>query len=130
MTLQHWKQWARQLKREVLALYLAQHDPRVPWHARLLIIGVVAYACSPIDLIPDVIPVIGYLDDLILVPLGIAWAIRLIPPAVMAEYRQRAEERLDERKPVNWAAGTLIIIVWLLLVAILFRVILHALRHR
>lgn len=79
-----------QLKREVQALVLAARDPRTPWYAKWLVAGVVAYALSPIDLVPDFIPVLGYLDDLILVPLGIVIAIKLIPPQVLAECRARA----------------------------------------
>ena len=82
-----WRRWARQLKIEVYALYLAYRDPRVPWYARLVAVCVVGYAFSPIDLIPDPIPVLGYLDDLVLVPLGILLAVRLIPPKVMREHR-------------------------------------------
>ena len=84
------KRWARQLKREIEALMLAARDPRTPWYAKWLVAGVVAYALSPIDLIPDFIPVLGQLDDLILVPLGIAIAIRLIPTEVLAECRAKA----------------------------------------
>ncbi len=97
------KQRARRLKTEVYALYLAYKDPRVPWYARLFAAGVVAYAVSPIDLIPDFIPVIGYLDDLILVPLGIVLALKMIPPEVMAECRERAKEALRE---ANQRAGS------------------------
>ena len=82
---------ARALKREVQALILAARDPRTPWYAKWLVAGVVAYALSPIDLIPDFIPVLGLLDDLIIVPLGIVIAIRLIPAQVLAECRARVE---------------------------------------
>jgi len=78
------------LKKETHALYLASRHPRTPWYAKAFIAAVVAYAVSPIDLIPDFIPVLGYLDDLVLVPLGIAVALRMIPPPVMAECRVRA----------------------------------------
>ena len=88
--IQVWKQRARALQREVHAVYLAMRDPRTPWYARLLAGAVVAYAFSPIDLIPDPIPVLGYLDDLLLVPLGIVLVLRLIPAEVMQECRQRA----------------------------------------
>lgn len=81
------KAWARSVKRDVQALYLAARDPRVPWYAKAIAALVAAYALSPIDLIPDFIPVLGYLDDLIIVPLGILIAIRLIPPEIMAEHR-------------------------------------------
>ena len=110
--LQAWKAGARRLKREVRAMYLAYRDPRVPWHARLFAGVVVAYAFSPIDLIPDPIPVIGYLDDLVLVPLGIALAMRVIPPEVMAECRERARQEQDEVRPVRWAAVAVIAAIW------------------
>jgi len=106
-----WKQWARTIRRDVHALYLASRDPRVPWYAKGLALAVAAYALSPIDLIPDFIPVIGYLDDLILVPLGILLVIRLIPPQVMAEHRDLAEAAQDQ--PVSRAAAAVIIGVWI-----------------
>src|SRR6266478_5767146 len=81
------KQWARAIRRDVVAVWIAAHDPRVPWHAKALALAVAAYALSPIDLIPDFIPVLGYLDDLIIVPAGIALVIRLIPAPIMAEHR-------------------------------------------
>ena len=107
------KQRAQQLQAETYALYYAARDPRTPWVAKLLVAGIVAYALSPIDLIPDFIPVIGYLDDLILLPLGILWAIKLIPPMVLAECRARAQADLAQRKPVSWAAATMIIGIWI-----------------
>jgi uncharacterized membrane protein YkvA (DUF1232 family) len=84
------KQWARTVKRDAHALYLAARDPRVPWYAKALVVAIAAYAASPIDLIPDFIPVVGYLDDIIIVPLGIALVIKLIPAEIMAEYRALA----------------------------------------
>src|SRR5689334_18327386 len=113
-----WKQRAKQLKTEVYALYLAYKDPRVPWYARVFAACVVAYAFSPIDLIPDPIPILGYLDDLILVPLGIALAIKLIPPPVLAECRANAQAALAQGKPTNWLAAGVIIAIWLLLAAL------------
>jgi uncharacterized membrane protein YkvA (DUF1232 family) len=110
-----WRAWARRVKRDVFALYLAYRDPRTPWGARIVAACVVAYAFSPIDLIPDPIPVLGYLDDLILVPLGILLAVRLIPPAVMAECRAAAQAQMQSDKPVNWIAAGVIIVIWLLL---------------
>jgi uncharacterized membrane protein YkvA (DUF1232 family) len=107
------KQRSRQLKSWTYALYFACRDPRVPWPARLLALGVVAYALSPIDLIPDFIPVLGYLDDLILVPLGISLAIRLIPADVLAECRERAAEMVD--RPTSWVAAGVIVAIWLLI---------------
>jgi uncharacterized membrane protein YkvA (DUF1232 family) len=112
------KQWARRLKSETYALYLAYKDPRVPWYARAFAACVVAYAFSPIDLIPDPIPVLGYLDDLILIPLGVALAVKLIPPAVLAECRKQAQEALRQGKPVNWLAAGVIVAIWLLLAAL------------
>lgn len=111
-----WKQRARQLKRETYALYLACRDPRVPWHAKVLAACVVAYAFSPIDLIPDPIPVLGYLDDLVLIPLGIALTLKLIPPEVMIECRERAAA--VEGKPTNWAAAAVIVAIWVGLAAL------------
>ena len=107
---------ARRLKIEVHALYLAYRDPAVPLYARAFAACVVAYAFSPIDLIPDFIPVLGYLDDLALIPLGIALALRMIPPAVMADCRARARAAEDE--PVNWLAAAVIVAIWLGLAAL------------
>ena len=123
------RQRARRLKAEVYALYLAYRDPRVPWYARLFAAGVVAYAFSPIDLIPDFIPVIGFLDDLILVPLGILLALRMIPPPVMAECRQRAAETLREGRPTNWLAAGVIIAIWVVLAALAVVIALRLLDH-
>src|ERR671924_850408 len=97
--IEKWKQQARLLKIEVYAIYLAYKDPRVPLYARIFAACVVGYAFSPIDLIPDPIPVLGYLDDLVLVPLGVALAMKMIPPDVLAECRERAQSRLAEGKP-------------------------------
>src|ERR687885_2044119 len=91
-----WKRRARQLKTEMYALYLAYKDPRVPWYARVFAACVVGYAFSPIDLIPDPIPILGYLDDLILVPLGIALAVRMIPPDVLAECQAKSREVMQQ----------------------------------
>lgn len=112
-----WKQKARALKIEVYALYLAYQDPRVSWVARLFTACVVTYAFSPIDLIPDFIPVIGYLDDLILIPIGIKIAVSMIPAEVMTESREKAKELIRQGKPVNWVAGMMIILIWILLAA-------------
>jgi uncharacterized membrane protein YkvA (DUF1232 family) len=110
-----WKEWAGKLKRETYALYLAYRDPRTPWPARLLAAVVVAYALSPIDLIPDPIPVLGYLDDLVLVPLGLALALRMIPPAVMIDSRARAVELEAQGYPANRIAAAMVVALWLLL---------------
>jgi len=121
------KQRARRLKTQVYALYLAYKDPRVPWYARLFAAGVVAYAVSPIDLIPDFIPVIGYLDDLILVPIGIVLALRMIPPEVMADCRERASETLREGRPTNWIAVGVIIGIWVTLATLAAVIVLRLL---
>lgn len=107
------RQWARTLKRDVMALYFAAGDRRVPWYAKIVAACVAAYALSPIDLIPDFIPVLGYLDDLILVPLGIALAIRLIPPALLEEHRARATALA--KHPVSRLGAAVIIAIWLVL---------------
>jgi uncharacterized membrane protein YkvA (DUF1232 family) len=103
--------WASRLRRDVVALWLAARDPRTPWHAKALALVVAAYALSPIDLIPDHIPVLGYLDDLILVPFGIWLALRLIPPDLMAEFRAEADRRTA--RPVSRAAAVAIVALWL-----------------
>lgn len=108
-TTQRLRDWARLIKRDVHALYLARRDPRVPWYAKALAALVAGYALSPIDLIPDFIPVLGYLDDVILVPLGIAAVIRLIPPEVMAEHREMAAA---QERPISRAAAITVIAAW------------------
>ena len=113
-----WQQRVRQLKGETYALYLAYKDPRVPWYARLWVAIVVGYALSPIDLIPDFIPVLGYVDDLVLIPLGVLLAIKLIPAPVLAECRHRAQVELAENKPVNRVAAAVIIAIWITLAAL------------
>jgi len=119
------KRRARHLKAELYALYLAYRDPRVPWYARLFAAGVVAYAISPIDLIPDFIPVLGYLDDLILVPLGIVLVLRMIPPEVMADCRERAKEVSREGRRTSWVAAGVIVGIWLLVVTFSVLLVLH-----
>lgn len=117
--MQQWKRWAQTLKRETYALYLAYKDPRVPWTGRVFAALVVAYAFSPIDLIPDPIPVLGYLDDLLLVPLGIWLALRFIPDEVMAEARAEAAAAIKQGKPVNWVAAIVVVALWLVMAALL-----------
>jgi uncharacterized membrane protein YkvA (DUF1232 family) len=97
---------------EAYALYLACRDPRTPWYAKWLAAAVAAYAASPIDLIPDFIPVLGYLDDLVIVPLGVWLAVKLIPPQVLAECREQARARLAARRP-DWRAALVVITIWL-----------------
>jgi len=113
-----WKQKAQALKRQVAALYYAYRDPRTPWYARAFAALVVAYAFSPIDLIPDFVPVLGYLDDLVLVPLGVWLALKLVPPPVMADCRARAEAGLGEGKSRFKFMAAVIIALWLLVLAL------------
>ena len=113
--MERWRGWARRLKALVLALSIAYRDPRTRWLARILAMCVVAYALSPIDLIPDPIPVLGYLDDLILLPIGIALAERLIPPKVWADAEASAVTAV--RRPVNKVAASIIIAIWIAVAA-------------
>jgi uncharacterized membrane protein YkvA (DUF1232 family) len=108
------KTYAKKLKQNLFALYLSYKDNRTPWYAKAVAICVVAYAFSPIDLIPDFIPIIGYLDDLILVPLGISLALKLIPPHVIKDNWETAEAMKQNGKPKNWFVGSLFIIIWIL----------------
>lgn len=123
---EQWKQRARQLKAEVYALYVAYRDPRVPWYARAFAACVVGYAFSPIDLIPDPIPILGYLDDLVLIPVGIKLALSMIPAEVMTDSRERAQEIIRQGKPVNRVAAIVIVAVWLVsaiaIIAVMVRV--------
>lgn len=105
------RHWARAIKRDVHALWLAARDSRTPWYAKLLALVTAAYALSPIDLIPDFIPVIGYLDDLVLVPFGVLLVVRLIPPKLMQEYRATAI--LAVQRPVSRIAACVFVMSWL-----------------
>ncbi len=111
--LERLKSRARKLQCDTYALWLAYRHPRTPWYAKAFSICVVAYALSPIDLIPDFVPVLGYLDDLILVPLGIVLALKMIPKDVMAECRAKAAEQMSQKLKKNWAVGVIIILIWL-----------------
>ena len=110
------KDWARLIKRDVHALYLASRDPRVPWYAKVLAMAVAGYALSPIDLIPDFIPVLGYLDDALIVPLGVILVVRLIPPEIMAEHRQLAA--LAQERPTGRVAVIAIVAIWVVAVGL------------
>lgn len=124
-----WKAWAKKLKLEIYALYLVQKDPRVPWYAKLLAACVVGYALSPIDLIPDPIPILGYLDDLILIPIGVALVIKMIPPEVLAECREKAWAHANQKKPKNWFVAAIIIGIWVLLAVGAIILIEHLMRY-
>lgn len=108
--LERLKDWARDLKRDVIVLWLAARDPRVPWYAKAMAGLVAGYALSPIDLIPDFVPVLGYLDDLLIVPAGIWITMRLIPPPVVAELRIRAS---GQRKPNSAIGLAIVLALWL-----------------
>nr|WP_212773116.1 YkvA family protein [Polycladomyces abyssicola] len=111
-----WKEWTKKLKREVFTLYYAYQDPRTPIWTKIVITIVVAYAFSPVDLIPDFIPILGYLDDLILLPIGIAFAIKIIPIPVLEDSRKKADSMLLTKKPKNWIAGSIIVLVRLIFI--------------
>lgn len=123
-----WKSWAKTLKLQSHALYLAYRDPRVPWYAKAFGALVVAYAFSPIDLIPDFIPILGYLDDLILIPLGISIALKMIPEEIMEECKIKAANALKKQK--NWVPGIVIIATWIILFLIMTLAILKCIRSR
>lgn len=106
------KTWAGKLKRHTLTVYFAARDPRTPWLVRVLALLVAAYALSPIDLIPDFIPVLGYLDDLLLVPLGLALVVRLTPPNVLESARAQAEQAAA--RPISRSAAVFVIAIWVL----------------
>ncbi len=108
--------WARAIKRDVHALYLAGRDPRVAWYAKALAVVVAAYALSPIDLIPDFIPVLGHLDDVVLIPLGVFLVMQLIPPEVMAQHRAAAAA--SQGRPVSRMAAGVIIGIWIAAIAL------------
>jgi uncharacterized membrane protein YkvA (DUF1232 family) len=117
--IQAWKSHAKAARRDIRALYLARNDPRIPWYAKLLALLIVAYAISPIDLIPDFIPVIGYLDDMVLVPAGVILLLMLLPAGLMDEYRIKAQDS-EFKFPRNWAVGALIIALWLTALTLAF----------
>jgi uncharacterized membrane protein YkvA (DUF1232 family) len=120
-TLAEWRRRANELKSDIFALYLAARDPRVPWYAKALALLVTTYAFSPIDLIPDFIPVLGYVDDLVLLPLGIALTLRLIPAPIWAECRMRARDESAVQSRAGWVAAGIIVILWLLAIIWLAR---------
>ena len=116
MDIKSWKAKAKQLKTEIVALYLASKHPGTPWYAKVLAALIIGYALSPIDLIPDFIPVAGYLDDLIIIPAGIALLIKMIPRDVLEECRAKAQSDLLNRKSKNWVAAAIIVFIWLLVI--------------
>ena len=125
--LERWRQRAEQLQRETYALYLACKDPRVPWYAKAVAACIVGYALSPIDLIPDFIPVLGYVDDLIVIPLGVVLVRKMIPQTVLDECRIKAQATMQQGTPIGWIAAGAIIALWLGLAALGILFILRAL---
>jgi len=123
MEVKRWKEKAKALKREVYALYLCARHPQTPLHAKLCALVIVAYALSPIDLIPDFIPVLGYLDDLILIPAGILLLIKIMPKDVLEECRQKAETGPPARGLKSWAGALIIILAWIAGILILLEVL-------
>lgn len=111
------RQRARAIKKDTYVIYLASRDPRTPWYAKVLAGAIVAYALSPIDLIPDFVPILGYLDDLIIVPAGIALAVKMIPEAVLADCRLKAQLALA--KPTNTKAAVVVVGIWVVTAAVL-----------
>jgi uncharacterized membrane protein YkvA (DUF1232 family) len=125
INVKRWKEKAKQLKTDTYALYLAYRHPGVPWYAKLFTALIVCYALSPIDLIPDFIPVLGYLDDLIIIPAGISLSLKMIPKEVLRECRDKAKLELSSDKPKNWVAAFIIILVWLAIIFVVVRFVLH-----
>ncbi|MFT4416191.1 YkvA family protein [Fredinandcohnia humi] len=106
------KAWARTLKQQIFILYFACKDDRTPWYAKLFAACVVAYGFSPIDLLPDFIPILGYLDEIILLPLGIMFSLKMIPKKVFYDCKVKAEEMMKSGKPKNWIVGSIIVFIW------------------
>jgi uncharacterized membrane protein YkvA (DUF1232 family) len=106
------KAWARNLKRQIFILYFACKDTRLPWYVKAFAACVVAYAFSPVDLIPDFIPILGFVDDIILLPLGIMFALKMIPEDVLSDCEVKAEEMMKNGKPKNWIVGSIIVLIW------------------
>jgi uncharacterized membrane protein YkvA (DUF1232 family) len=111
------KTWVIRLKRQIFILYYAYKDDRVHWYAKVFTACIVGYAFSPIDLIPDFIPILGYLDEVILLPLGIWLALKMVPKEVLSDCEFKAEEMMRKGKPKNWIGGSIILLIWLIITA-------------
>lgn len=122
-----WRRWAKRLGQETYALYLAYRDPRTPWYAKGVALLVVAYALSPMDLIPDFIPVLGYLDDLVIIPLGVAVAVRLVPTDVLAEARAKIRSGADVDRRAFRRAALVVVVTWLGIAAVVAWLVVQAL---
>jgi uncharacterized membrane protein YkvA (DUF1232 family) len=123
MDLNAWKAKAKALKEDVYALYLASKDPRTPWYAKAFAALILGYALSPIDLIPDFIPVLGYVDDLVLVPGGIVLLLKMIPQEILEECRERAKAQPSPGSLKNWIAGIIIVLIWITAIGVSLRVV-------
>jgi len=130
MKMSRLKEKVEALTREVYALYLALRDPRVPWYVKAVMATVVGYALSPIDLIPDFVPVVGLLDDLILVPLGVALVVRMLPGDVLDDCRRRADSKMASEKPKVVAAAAIVVLLWLAIACAVLRKALKARKFR
>lgn len=117
------KRWAKMQKRELAAIYFAYKDERTPWYTKMFIGILLLYAFSPIDLIPDFVPVLGYLDDLILIPMGIYCVLKLIPDMVIADAREKAEHYFENEKPKRWFGAVIIVIIWLIVIFFLIHLL-------
>ena len=129
MQINDWKAKARALRREVYAFYLCSRHPRTPLYAKLFAVLIIGYALSPIDLIPDFIPVLGYVDDLVLIPLGITLLIRMMPKDVLDECRQKAQASPPANKPRQWAGAIMVVCLWGLAIYVTFRVVARITQH-
>lgn len=116
----NWKRRVKLLNNEIKALYIAYRDPRVPWYAKAFMAGLIAYAISPIDLIPDFIPVLGYLDDLVIVPAGIYLALKMIPRGIMDECREKAASNPFSKR-AKWVMAGIIVLIWILIIFLVVR---------
>jgi uncharacterized membrane protein YkvA (DUF1232 family) len=123
MDLKSWKAKSKQFKTEIVALYLASKHPGTPWYAKAVAALIIGYALSPIDLIPDFIPVVGYLDDLIVIPVGIALLIKIIPGDILEECRAKARSDLSDRKSKHWVAAIIIVLIWLFAIYLILSLI-------
>ncbi len=113
------KKWAKELRNKIYAIYIAYTEYKLPWHVKVAALLVLAYALSPIDIIPDFIPILGYLDDIILLPIGIVFVIKLIPQDIMAECLKKSENISKQKLPRNYAAAAVIVLIWVLLASII-----------
>lgn len=123
-----WKTRAKALKQEVYALYLCSRHPKTPLYAKLFAVLIVGYALSPIDLIPDFVPVLGYVDDLVLIPLGITLLIRMMPREVLEECREKARINCPANKPRQWIGAVMVVCLWALAIYVTLRVVAHVIR--